>query len=406
MNETGRAPLFQIVDWNSKYENDRSRAVDNCRFVCVQNDLSDPALLELFDHVLGVYCDSIFLRMLRLCSRQKRPREGWLTHNGKRDGVPYSVDRLARVFRVHPVLVKVTIHACMASEVGWIACVGDSPDWLSNGTALLVEALATLGREIVTDLPPSPSRPDGDELQAASDDSLLSLTNSTISANAVALLPPASRQGHIEQKGTEQKRIEEEGNSLPRAASEIESAERSHNSAKLGRSSDAIETGEEARLLFSGLCEAAFGYRYKPSAWDNHLEHQLVEALPMQREDFDLLDWAYRLNQAEPDHAIFVTTPGRIGLTLRQSFSALIENLPGEVQKIRRARKTIGLKELGDSGSKTREEPDGWLALYQREYPNAELWPDSFWGLTKAVRDELPALRDKFKQATVGAAAE
>lgn len=234
MNETGRAPLFQIVDWNLKYENDRSRVVENCHWMCVQNDLLEPAVLELFDHPLGVYCHSIFLRMLCLCSRQKKPREGWLTHSGQRDSVPYSVDRLARVFRVDPVLVKVTIHACMASEVGWLACVSDSPEWLNNGAALLVESLTTAGREIANALLPYHSRPDNGELRSASNDSLLSQTNSTISAPAPALVTSNPRQGHLEGKGNEGKRNESLSISKAAIETEIQKVRSARTTLRLG----------------------------------------------------------------------------------------------------------------------------------------------------------------------------
>ncbi|MGI8821213.1 MAG: hypothetical protein ACR2ID_10160 [Chthoniobacterales bacterium] len=392
MNEE-KAPLFQLVDWDQKFENDRSRTRDACRFVCVANDLSDPALIELLLHPFGTHCDSVFLSMLRLCSRQRKPREGWLTDDGRRDGNPFTVDRLARLFRVEAIFVKLTIHACVARDVGWIRCVGDQPAWLTQGDQLLLEAIGKYEDQLSDVRIPAGLSPafNGDSpvstrlaLRGPTAE-LSSLSAATPAAsvidgdNTTAALPADSPPTHLEGKGIEEKEL------LSRRADS--SPNRDEN----------IQTLEQAKAILGKLCEEVFGYGLRPTQWPEALEHKLVEVLPVPQKDFDLLDWFYR---ESPEHAVFKVT------MRRQSFPALIDNLIGEIQKARSARKTIGLKDLGESDSKPRAEPEGWQALYQREYPNAYQWPSSFWGLTKAVRDELPALREKFKKATVGAAAE
>lgn len=391
MNEE-KAPLFQIVDWDRKFENDRSRTRDACRFVCVGNDLSDPALIELLLHPFGTHCDSVFLSMLRLCSRQRKPREGWLTDDGRRDGNPFTIDRLARLFRVEAIFVKLTLHACVGRDIGWIRCVGDQPAWLTQGDQLLLEAIGKYEDQLSdVRIPAGLSPVNGDSAVSAqlalrgSTAELPDLSAATPAASVIdgdntpAALPADSPSTHPEWKRTEEKEL------LSRRADS--SPNRDEN----------IQTLDQAKAILGTLCEDVFGYGLRPTQWPDDLEHKLAEVLPLPQKDFALLDWFYR---ESPEHAVFKVT------MRRQSFPALIDNLIGEIQKARSARKTIGLPDLGKSGSKPRDEPEGWLALYQREYPNADQWPQSFWGLTKAVRDELPALRQKFKQAAVGAALE
>jgi len=123
--------------------------------------------------------------------------------------------------------------------------------------------------------------------------------------------------------------------------------------------------------------------------WPYKLLQQLSAALDeITREDLEYVEWCYLLETTAPFFEKFFP---------RKSFEALIENLPAEPQKIRAARRELGMNGLHAAAGK-REEPPDWRPLYEREYPNAEEWPDSFWKLTKTVRDELPALREKFKE--------
>jgi len=356
MNEE-KVPLFQLVDWDRKFENDRSRTRDACRFVCVANDLSDPALIELLLHPFGSHCDSVFLSMLRLCSRQRKPREGWLTDDGRNDGNPFTVDRLARLFRVQAIFVKLTIHACVAREVGWIRCVGDQPAWLKQGEQLLLEAMGKYEDQISDVRIPECLSPavNGDSSVSARlalrgpSAELSYLRDSTPVApvingdNTPPALPPDSPSTHLEGNGMEEKEL------LSRP----------------GESSENIETVDRAKAILGKLCEDVFGYGLRPTQWPSDLENELVKVLPLAREDVALLDWFYR----QPDnHNIFQVT------MRRQSFPALISNLRGEIQKVRSARKKLGLGDLTEAAPTTPESwPDGAKKAAARLWGEREL---------------------------------
>src|SRR5438105_183446 len=102
MNE----PLFQVVNWNGHFENNKSRERDRCGFVCIPNKHGGLGLTTVLQHPEGAAIYGIWALILELCSKQRRPREGWLTDSGRADGRPISVEQLARLFRRPVIEVK------------------------------------------------------------------------------------------------------------------------------------------------------------------------------------------------------------------------------------------------------------------------------------------------------------
>ncbi len=245
--------------------------------------------------------------------------------------------------------------------------------------------------------------------------------------------PPAVTVTRQKRKETREEEKKMERLSLPSQNSSSEESNGIHES-----DAALIDNPDEARELLGKLCEEAFGNKIRPNQWSHELDHCLGDALPFPREDLELISWAHRLYQKDPDDEIFVTDRRKTGLMLRQSFPALIANLAAEAQKIRGARKTIG---LGDSLHKRKEPeqwrelfqwlsdnpetlylpdsfwklgrdlqqvyhqnieafqtaqstpPDGWREIYEANYPYAQL-PEFFWQLPKRQRDELPEFRE------------
>ncbi len=137
----------------------------------------------------------------------------------------------------------------------------------------------------------------------------------------------------------------------------------------------------------------------RPNTWTHKYEVQLSAALDeLGPGDLDQVEWAYGLPD---DHPIFEKA-----LRLRRSWESLMENLTAEPQKIRAGRNEIGLNGLHvGTEPPPKPEPEGWAEICRTAYPEADL-PASFWSLPKSVRDELPALRQKFQQAAMGAPTE
>ena len=92
---------------------------------------------------------------------------------------------------------------------------------------------------------------------------------------------------------------------------------------------NAIRDAEAQRLL-TMLGWEAFGEPIRE--WPDEMNEWLARALPMKREDLELVSWFYLLPTS---HKIFSVT------RRRQSMAALIQNLTYEVQKIRSALKLV-----------------------------------------------------------------
>jgi hypothetical protein len=127
--------------------------------------------------------------------------------------------------------------------------------------------------------------------------------------------------------------------------------------------SEVIQHAEAKRLL-GKLSQDVFGTKLS-EIWPNDMECWLDQALPMKREDWELIDWFYRLPE---DHRVFTFT------ARRQSMKALMENLPREIEKIRSATRKLGLNRLHKK--KIRNDANGWtperIAVFEAMFPGAD----------------------------------
>ena len=358
MNPPTTPPLLQIVDWNEHFENAKSRTFSKCQYACVPNKHGVSGWSNVMGEVDGAAIYGIWQCLVQLCSRQQKPRDGWLTFDGKKDGRRLSARELSNLFRrpvdeIHRCIMVVT-----SPEVGFVAVRAGVLE-LSPG-------------KHPTDTPVSYEYPSEDTAVSPEYPSSIPEPSSQVNHTPVSLEYPqpvsAPVQGMIDRMNEGDREISPK--------------------------SEFIESPDEARELLGNLGAEIFKVK-KRAAWPNDLDHHLVAALPMAREDLALIEWAYRLRESTPDHPVFVSDRQKTGLVLRASWTRLIENLASEPQKIRTARKSIGLNGLYADVEKKKEEPADWRELFAREYPTADL-PASFWAMPKPQRDELPALRNKF----------
>ena len=126
---------YQIKDWDSYFENERSRNVDRCGFVCVPNKQHGMGFSRVMAEPDGAAIYGIFACILGACSQQKRPRCGWLTDNGlapvqppthprrahdQPAGAPWDATDLAIKFRRPVTEVVRALEVLSSQKVGWI----------------------------------------------------------------------------------------------------------------------------------------------------------------------------------------------------------------------------------------------------------------------------------------------
>src|SRR5262245_28803756 len=119
MDET---PLYQVVEWDKRHENFRSRNIDRCGFYCSpnSNELQNAAVMRNLEGaaVLGVK-----LLLMELCSRQPKPREGYLTRDGTPNGWRLSANQLAHLWKMPVELVEFSLKILSSDEVGFLAAI-------------------------------------------------------------------------------------------------------------------------------------------------------------------------------------------------------------------------------------------------------------------------------------------
>jgi hypothetical protein len=121
-------PLYQIVDYDEHFENNKSRVRDQCSFVCVPNKHGGTGLSNLLAEPDNLSIYGLWMLLLQLCSRQRRPRLGYLTADGKKDGRRLGAAELARTFRVSAAQIRRGLQVLVSPEVGFMRLVDGEPE--------------------------------------------------------------------------------------------------------------------------------------------------------------------------------------------------------------------------------------------------------------------------------------
>jgi hypothetical protein len=135
-------PLYQIVDYDEHFENNKSRVRNQCSFVCVPNKHGGTGLSNLLSEPDNLFIYGFWMLLLQLCSRQRSPRLGYVTADGKENGRRLGAAELARTFRVSAAQVRRCLQVLVSPEVGFMRLVdgkAESPEsdgvWMDTSKA-------------------------------------------------------------------------------------------------------------------------------------------------------------------------------------------------------------------------------------------------------------------------------
>jgi len=121
-----RGPLYQIKDWDATYENYKSRERGLCGWCSVPNKQSGLGYLRLINQNEGngpaMY--GCFVAIVLLASKQRKPRNGYLTDTGRVHGTPLTAEDISLTVGMPSGLVQLTLEACASHSIGWL-CVID-----------------------------------------------------------------------------------------------------------------------------------------------------------------------------------------------------------------------------------------------------------------------------------------
>jgi hypothetical protein len=339
MTTNSELPLYQIVDWDGTFENFRSRVIKDARFVCKPNKHGGVGLMNVLVEEDGGCIYGIWCLLLDLCSRQRPPRQGYLTADGKKEGRRYRVAELAYIFRRREHEIRRALQVLSSLEVAWMTVVGTA-----EGSIIDTSKPQT----IVDDDTSKPQTIVDDDARASAERKNERMKERNILS-----------QGDQGDDTSKPQTIVDDDTSKPQT--------------------DLIQHAE-AKKLFGELSKQVFGKELRDNQWSAKMEHELSDFLPMQRETWALFDWFYRL---PVNHRAFSMT------LRRQSIESVIENLSREEQKIRGVRQKLGLNGLHPN-DKT-DDPDltaEQVEIIRRLYGDAPV-PRKWSQLADSVRAEI-----------------
>lgn len=365
-------PLYQIEGWNDYFENAKSRTYDRCQYVVSPNKHGGSGWSNVMGEPDGAAIWGIWKMLLDVCSRQRKPREGWLTSDGKKNGRRLTQRELSNQLRRPIEEIYRALKILRSPEVSFITLV--------DGQA---EGLAGIPEGYQED---SPRASEEYPTRAPAQDTAVSVE-----------YPSTILSDDIESKKESKK------HSLSRGQGNTEETDTS--SAADGHQPDTSGIAEgqqpdtavldlvhaaEAKLILNKLAKDVFPDEEPGSIWKNDLDHELCEVLPVKRAVLEYVDWAYRLPAS---HRLFQDKGGG-GMMRRRSFRTLIPNLKSEASKIRDARKKIGLNGLHEESTARKAEG------------GSEPWTDELRSAALALYGSQARLAECFSQMPASAQSE
>lgn len=118
---------YQVREWQRHFENERSREIDECRWCKFPNkDGMGRRYIISREHGHKVMCCFFFI--VQALSRQRRPRDGWMTYDGTKNGQPWSDEVIAGICLCEVEFVPYVLEVLCSDPVGWICKHSDNND--------------------------------------------------------------------------------------------------------------------------------------------------------------------------------------------------------------------------------------------------------------------------------------
>lgn len=116
--------IYQIVEWNFRFENSRSREIEVCSWVGIPNKHHGMGFTRILASPDGLATYGLWCLIVQACSRQAstklRKRNGWLTDDGTATGNPWDASDLAVRWRQSPDFVQQGLDLFCSPKVGWM----------------------------------------------------------------------------------------------------------------------------------------------------------------------------------------------------------------------------------------------------------------------------------------------
>ena len=116
--------IYQIIEWNFRFENSRSREIEVCSWVGIPNKHHGMGFTRILSSPEGLATYGLWCLIVQACSRQAstklRKRNGWLTDDGTATGNPWDASDLAVRWRQSADFVQQGLDLFCSPKVGWM----------------------------------------------------------------------------------------------------------------------------------------------------------------------------------------------------------------------------------------------------------------------------------------------
>jgi hypothetical protein len=363
--------LYQIIDWDGRYENYRSRPVKRCSFVSIPND-DDPASAAINRQFNGLAVMGVWHNLLKLCSRQPSPRQGYVTIDGTRSGWPLSAEELAHMWKQPAAMVRYALRVLTSPQVSLIRVAAgsvDIPDDTRDDTADDTAddtKIDTADDTTAADTADDTKIDTADDIKTDTADDTAGIASADAVCKYVSkYVPPMVPHGGTEIDNTSgDTRNDTSGDTRNDTSGDTRN-----------------DTGNDtARIVDMNLektkqwLNALFG---RQVAWSYEEDELLSKQHPIAAKDRALLSWAYT---APVDADGWVAIEGQRLSKRKQSILTLLRELPAEIDKWKAMR-----AQLNEDDGSPEPSGNGWTAeriqARQERFPEAN-WPERF--------DEVP----------------
>ena len=137
---------YRIRDWDRLYESAQGRRVDKCRYGCIPNKQDGLQYQRMVSNPETFPFYGAFVAVALTCSKQRTPREGWLTDTGRENGIAYTAQDLhVKTGGVPTEIIQGMLDYCSATD-----CMG-TDTWIikyEDGEATSAPAEISAGEKL------------------------------------------------------------------------------------------------------------------------------------------------------------------------------------------------------------------------------------------------------------------
>lgn len=332
-------PLYRIVDWNETFENAKSRECRQPSHVYKPNKMGI-GLMNILVERDGRNIYGTWVLILDLVSRQKKPRNGYLTADGRPEGRRYRVAELAYLFRATEQEIRRCLEVVTSREVAWMV--------IENGCPEGIRGADTSGSEGIRVPDTSVSVPGSEGIRGPDIYPELSGLHDTDTSGSESIrVPDTSGSESIPIKN--RKKEQKEPPSVPQGGT--------------GENGFTDNSIPDLRAWISKL----FG---RERAWSYEELQLLTEIAPVEKKDRALLSWAYTLPR---DNEGWALIDGKRASKPKQNLIGLLREFSSEIDKWRHVKSSGGDEETQPRMLTIPEWTDERMRVFRELFPDTPI---------------------------------